>query len=131
MKAQAQAALHTQYEGVFVFPTAHGQEAVQTAAAQTDLIMASWAKAMLGSPAKAKPGYISRSAIASPVARVHAIATSMPGAARKDVIAACLAEGIATCTAKTQYQVWFKASKGQAKAWVESREDAAARAAAQ
>ena len=42
--------------------------------------------------------------------RVWAIADSLPGSARKDVIAACLAEGINVGTAKTQYQHWKKAT---------------------
>lgn len=42
--------------------------------------------------------------------RVWAIADSMPGKARKDVIAAAVAEGINVGTAKTQYQHWKKAT---------------------
>ncbi|MGE4486329.1 MAG: hypothetical protein AB7C95_00715 [Synergistaceae bacterium] len=41
-------------------------------------------------------------------ALVHQIANSMPNARRKDVIAACVAQGIATNTARTQYQRWYK-----------------------
>lgn len=46
------------------------------------------------------------STVDSPVKRVWAIADSMPEAKRKDVIAACVAEGIAFFTARTQYQKW-------------------------
>ncbi len=46
------------------------------------------------------------STVESPVKRVWAIADSMPDAKRKDVIAACVAEGIAFFTARTQYQKW-------------------------
>lgn len=49
--------------------------------------------------------------ILGPTKRVWAIAESMPGAARKDVIAACVADGIALGTARTQYQHWFTAKK--------------------
>lgn len=46
------------------------------------------------------------STVESPVKRVWAIADSMPDAKRKDVIAACVEEGIAFFTARTQYQKW-------------------------
>jgi hypothetical protein len=46
-----------------------------------------------------------------PTKRVWAIADSMKGAARKEVIAACVAEGINAGTARTQYQHWFSANK--------------------
>jgi hypothetical protein len=46
------------------------------------------------------------STVESPVKRVWAIADSMPDAKRKDVIAACIEEGIAFFTARTQYQKW-------------------------
>lgn len=46
------------------------------------------------------------STVESPVKRVWAIADSMPEAKRKDVIAACVEEGIAFFTARTQYQKW-------------------------
>jgi hypothetical protein len=51
---------------------------------------------------------LNQSTVAKPVRRVHEIADSMPGARRKDVVAACVAEGIAMHTARTQYQVWFR-----------------------
>lgn len=43
-----------------------------------------------------------------PTKKVWAVADSMPGAKRKDVIEACVAQGIAYGTARTQYQHWFK-----------------------
>lgn len=46
------------------------------------------------------------STVESPVKRVWAIADSMPEAKRKDVIAACVEEGITFFTARTQYQKW-------------------------
>lgn len=56
--------------------------------------------------------YIRRhSEIDSPCKRVWAIADSMPGAQRKDVLAACDLEGIAFYTARTQYQSWKHASE--------------------
>lgn len=44
---------------------------------------------------------------------VWAIADSMPGASRKEVLAECDKQGIAYYTARTQYQKWFTASKQQ------------------
>ena len=44
--------------------------------------------------------------------RVHQIADAMRGASRKEVVAACVAEGIAMGTARTQYQIWFKNNRG-------------------
>lgn len=41
--------------------------------------------------------------------RVWEIADSMPGAKRGDVVNACVAEGIAFGTARTQYQKWKSA----------------------
>lgn len=46
-----------------------------------------------------------------PTKKVWAIADSMPGASRKDVIAACEAAGIGPGTSRTQYQAWFTAMK--------------------
>jgi hypothetical protein len=51
---------------------------------------------------------LDKSSIPSPVKVVHDIANNMPGARRKDVIAACVAQGVALNTARTQYQVWFR-----------------------
>jgi hypothetical protein len=49
-----------------------------------------------------------RSAIESPVAVVHRICEKMKGSKRDDIIAACVAEGVNTSTAKTQYYAWRK-----------------------
>lgn len=47
----------------------------------------------------------------SPCKRVWEMAASMPDSSRKDVIAACVEQGIATATARTQYQRWYRAGK--------------------
>lgn len=47
------------------------------------------------------------STIKRPCKRVWHIADEMPGATRKEVIARCVAEGIAYYTARTQYQQWL------------------------
>lgn len=52
--------------------------------------------------------------IESPCRRVWVIAESMEGARRKEVIEACVANGIAYNTARTQYQHWSKAKKNDA-----------------
>lgn len=67
----------------------------------------------LGVEPKAKAaGYISEASTAEgPTKRVWAIADSMPGAARKDVIEACRQAGIAYGTARTQYQKWYATKK--------------------
>lgn len=56
-----------------------------------------------------------KSTIESPSKRVWEIADQMkaanPNVRRKDVIAACVEQGIAYYTARTQYQLWFKASR--------------------
>ncbi len=46
-----------------------------------------------------------------PVARVWQLASSMPRAARKDVVAACVNAGVNIHTAKTQYQRWSHRNK--------------------
>lgn len=46
-----------------------------------------------------------------PTKKVWHIADSMPKASRKEVMAECVAQGIAYGTARTQYQAWFKASQ--------------------
>lgn len=57
-------------------------------------------------------GYIAeRSQVAGACAMVHAIASNMPGAARKDVISECRRHGIAYGTARTQYQKWLSKQK--------------------
>lgn len=56
-----------------------------------------------------------KSTIESPSKRVWEIAEQMkaanPNVRRKDVIAACVEQGIAYYTARTQYQLWFKANR--------------------
>jgi hypothetical protein len=58
---------------------------------------------------------VSRSSVVRPVKLVHCIASEMyeqnPELKRKDVIAACEAAGIATHTARTQYQIWAQAMR--------------------
>ena len=44
--------------------------------------------------------------------KVWDMADSMPGAARKDVVSACVEAGINLGTAKTQYQAWFASKRG-------------------
>jgi hypothetical protein len=61
--------------------------------------------------AKALPRVL-KSTVEAPTKRVWAIADAMPGAKRSVVVAACVAEGIATGTARTQYQKWSRAQKG-------------------
>ena len=56
-----------------------------------------------------------KSRIANPVARVWAIASKMPRAPRKDVLAACAKAGIAARTADTQYYHWKNATPKQRK----------------
>lgn len=60
-------------------------------------------------------GIVRASVVVRPVKLVHAIAAGMyaadPAVTRKVVIAACVAQGIATHTARTQYQVWFQAQR--------------------
>lgn len=59
-----------------------------------------------------KPAYVAETSTAvGPTKRVWAIADSMPGATRKQVIDACREAGIAFGTARTQYQKWYKANK--------------------
>lgn len=73
----------------------------------------------LASSAPETPGSakvpVSRSSVIRPVKLVHVIASEMyeqnPEMKRKDVIAACEAAGIATHTARTQYQIWAQAMR--------------------
>lgn len=51
------------------------------------------------------------SSIEKPCDVVWRIAGEMEGAARKDVVKACEEAGVATNTARTQYQRWFTAQK--------------------
>lgn len=60
---------------------------------------------------KAKPEGWRLSSTEKPTKKVWAIADSMPGATRKEVIAACEVAGIGAGTSRTQYQAWFSAMK--------------------
>ena len=97
-------------------------------AARPDILPARWAVKALPAPVVVDDGHSLGDAMAnatmagvglpqrlssikSPVKRVWHIADSMPKAARKDVIAECVAQGVASGTARTQYQAWFKASQ--------------------
>lgn len=66
---------------------------------------------------KAKPPvkWIRESSVEKPTKLVWVIADSMPGASRKEVQAACVKAGIASGTARTQYQHWFKTRKDSEK----------------
>lgn len=55
-------------------------------------------------PAESMPR--NKSSVANPVQQVWAVADAMPEAKRKDIIAACVEQGIAFFTARTQYQKW-------------------------
>lgn len=48
-----------------------------------------------------------------PTKGVWRIAGEMVGKSRKEVIAACIEQGIGAGTARTQYQAWFSAMKAQ------------------
>lgn len=56
-------------------------------------------------------GILRKSEIESPCFVVWDTADKMIGARRKDVIAACVAKGVAFYTARTQYQLWLTAVK--------------------
>lgn len=55
--------------------------------------------------------YVRESSIHRPCAQVWHIADSMLGAKRKEVLAACIENGIAFYTARTQYQLWSQCQK--------------------
>lgn len=57
----------------------------------------------------ASTGERAKSDVESPTKLVWQIADSMPGATRKDIIAACVAKGVHPSTASTQYSRWNKA----------------------
>ena len=56
------------------------------------------------------------------VAKVWALCDKMKGAARKDIVEACVKIGINENTAKTQVQAWKQASPSQRKAKQEPKE---------
>lgn len=62
-----------------------------------------------------KKEILRKSKIKKPCYRVWDIADEMTDARRKDVIAACVAEGIAFYTARTQYQLWKQANAATTK----------------
>lgn len=64
-----------------------------------------------GAAPVAKKEVLHASTAEKPTRKVWDIADSMPGARRKEVMAACEAAGIAFFTARTQYQKWLKASR--------------------
>lgn len=55
------------------------------------------------------------SSVDNPCLVVFETADAMPGAKRKDVIAACVEKGVAFYTARTQYQHWFVATRNSTK----------------
>lgn len=61
---------------------------------------------------KAEKFILRHSEMEGACALVHEIANSMPGARRVDVINACVERGIATNTARTQYQKWYRGLHG-------------------
>lgn len=65
---------------------------------------------------KSRPDSWKLSTTEKPTKKVWNVADSMPGASRKDVIAACVELGIAPGTSRTQYQAWFKAMRDSGKA---------------
>ena len=60
---------------------------------------------------KATIKILHKSTVERPCALVWALAADMLGASRVAVVNACISAGIATHTAKTQYQQWFRANK--------------------
>lgn len=64
---------------------------------------------------KAEKFVLRKSEMEGACARVHEIANSMPGARRCEVIRECERRGIATNTARTQYQKWYRAMRGDSK----------------
>lgn len=56
-----------------------------------------------------KPAWFHKSEVGSPCRAVWELAETMWGARRKDIIQACVDNGIAYATARTQYQSFYKA----------------------
>lgn len=65
---------------------------------------------------KATAKRVHKSAIGSPCKLVWDMAEEMAGERRKDIIAACVKKGVAFNTARTQYQLWFTATKNSSPA---------------
>lgn len=66
-------------------------------------------------PAKSIP-HENSSTITNPCKTVWEIAIKMEGKPRKEVVAACVAAGVAYYTARTQFQAWYTANKAEKKA---------------
>lgn len=58
---------------------------------------------------------INKSTTSKPCSLVWEICEQMKGAKRKEVLAACVEQGVAYYTARTQYQQWLVASRGETK----------------
>jgi len=58
---------------------------------------------------------VRESTVERPCKLVWHIADEMVGARRKDVLAVCVARGVAFYTARTQYQLWLSIKNGTAK----------------
>ena len=79
-------------------------------------------------PAKVKPSLRGKSVIEAPVDYVwekadfmfaDARAKGQPAPKRKDVVAACVADGVAPYTARTQYQLWHQHTQGGKKLMID------------
>lgn len=66
---------------------------------------------MIGAPV-IKDEIVQESTVEHPCKLVWHIADAMKGARRKDVLAACVARGVAFYTARTQYQLWLSVKNG-------------------
>lgn len=87
-------------------------DAAIKADAEADAAIDRMAAEALATDTPKRSGYIKEvSAEKGATKRVWAIADSMPGATRKDVVEACRKAGIAFGTARTQYQKWYTAKK--------------------
>lgn len=58
---------------------------------------------------------VNKSTASKPCSLVWEICEQMKGAKRKEVLAACVEQGVAYYTARTQYQQWLVASRGETK----------------
>lgn len=68
---------------------------------------------MIGAPTVGE--IVRESTVERPCKLVWHIADEMVGARRKDVLAVCVARGVAFYTARTQYQLWLSIKNGTAK----------------
>lgn len=112
VEVAAAAAGVTQDEAAALTDYADSEEAIagydEAMAGENDETLASREFSGKGEPAIP---VVHASKIDSPCKRVWELAASMPDSSRKDVIAACVEQGIATATARTQYQRWYRAGK--------------------